>query len=80
MTLRCASEYQGRAGGADARRRHSETTAKLIALGYDVVVESGAGMAARFPDEAFVQAGASIGTSAAGRRPPSPPPYADDDG
>jgi NAD(P) transhydrogenase subunit alpha len=41
-----------------------KTTAKLIALGYDVIVEAGAGVAAKFPDEAFVQAGASIGTSA----------------
>jgi NAD(P) transhydrogenase subunit alpha len=41
-----------------------KTAAKLIALGYDVVVEAGAGVAAKFPDEAFVQAGASIGSSA----------------
>ena len=41
-----------------------KTTEKLIGLGYDVIVEAGAGAAAKFPDEAYVQAGASIGSSA----------------
>jgi NAD(P) transhydrogenase subunit alpha len=41
-----------------------KTTAKLIALGYDVLVEAGAGAAAKFPDEAYEQAGATIGSSA----------------
>ena len=40
-----------------------KTAAKLIALGYDVVVEAGAGVAAKFPDEAYAAAGASIGSS-----------------
>ncbi|MGY1805336.1 Re/Si-specific NAD(P)(+) transhydrogenase subunit alpha [Blastococcus sp. SYSU D00922] len=39
------------------------TVAKLIALGYDVVVEAGAGAAASFPDEAYAEAGASVGTA-----------------
>ena len=41
-----------------------KTTEKLISLGYDVVVEAGAGAAAKFPDEAYVAAGAAIGSSA----------------
>jgi NAD(P) transhydrogenase subunit alpha len=36
------------------------TVPKLIALGYDVVVEAGAGAASSFPDSAFAQAGATI--------------------
>jgi H+-translocating NAD(P) transhydrogenase subunit alpha len=37
------------------------TVAQLLKLGYEVVVESRAGERADFPDEAFVEAGASIG-------------------
>jgi NAD(P) transhydrogenase subunit alpha len=37
-----------------------KTTAQLVALGYDVVVEAGAGAAAKLPDEAFMAAGASV--------------------
>jgi NAD(P) transhydrogenase subunit alpha len=37
-----------------------ETAAKLIAAGFEVVVEPGAGDAASFPDEAYRAAGASI--------------------
>ncbi|MDQ7880341.1 Re/Si-specific NAD(P)(+) transhydrogenase subunit alpha [Microbacterium sp. QXD-8] len=36
------------------------TVPKLIALGYDVVVESGAGAGSSFPDSAFAQAGATV--------------------
>ena len=36
------------------------TARKLTGLGLEVVVESGAGMASAFPDEAYVAAGASI--------------------
>ncbi|MFW2512493.1 Re/Si-specific NAD(P)(+) transhydrogenase subunit alpha [Demequina sp. SO4-13] len=36
------------------------TVEKLVALGYDVAVESGAGMEASLPDEAYVAAGARI--------------------
>ncbi|MFF2631548.1 Re/Si-specific NAD(P)(+) transhydrogenase subunit alpha [Microbacterium sp. NPDC058021] len=36
------------------------TTAKLIALGYDVFVEAGAGAASSFPDAAYRDAGARI--------------------
>jgi NAD(P) transhydrogenase subunit alpha len=39
------------------------TVAKLLALGYDVVIEAGAGAAASFPDEAYAEAGATIGTA-----------------
>ncbi len=37
------------------------TVAALLKLGYDVVVDAGAGEASTFPDEAFAEAGASIG-------------------
>jgi NAD(P) transhydrogenase subunit alpha len=37
------------------------TVVQLLKLGYDVVVESGAGEAASFTDEAYVEAGATIG-------------------
>ncbi|MBW9111514.1 Re/Si-specific NAD(P)(+) transhydrogenase subunit alpha [Microbacterium ureisolvens] len=36
------------------------TVPKLIALGYDVVVEAGAGAGSSFPDAAFVHAGATV--------------------
>jgi H+-translocating NAD(P) transhydrogenase subunit alpha len=37
------------------------TVAQLIKLGYEVVVESGAGAGSKFADHAYVAAGASIG-------------------
>src|SRR5215203_2748446 len=37
------------------------TVAQLLKLGYDVVVEPGAGAAASFNDDAYVQCGAAIG-------------------
>jgi NAD(P) transhydrogenase subunit alpha len=37
------------------------TVAQLMKLGYEVVVESGAGEASSFTDEAYVEAGATIG-------------------
>ncbi|HSV40576.1 MAG TPA: Re/Si-specific NAD(P)(+) transhydrogenase subunit alpha [Nocardioidaceae bacterium] len=40
------------------------TVAQLQKLGYDVVVEAGAGAASSFPDEAYVEAGASVGSVA----------------
>ena len=40
-----------------------QTVGQLIKLGYEVLVESGAGVAASFSDEAFVEAGAGIGTT-----------------
>ncbi|MDK3257622.1 Re/Si-specific NAD(P)(+) transhydrogenase subunit alpha [Blastococcus capsensis] len=40
------------------------TVTQLVALGYDVVVESGAGAASSFPDEAYAASGARIGTAA----------------
>jgi NAD(P) transhydrogenase alpha subunit len=39
------------------------TITKIVALGYDVVVESGAGQASSFPDDAYAAAGAGIGTA-----------------
>ena len=41
-----------------------KTVVKLIGLGYDVVVEAGAGAAAKFPDDDYAAAGATIGTAA----------------
>ena len=38
------------------------TTKQIVGLGYEVVVETGAGAAASFPDEGYVAAGAMIGT------------------
>jgi NAD(P) transhydrogenase alpha subunit len=39
------------------------TVTKLTELGYDVVVESGAGAASSFPDDAYAGAGATVGTA-----------------
>ena len=36
---------------------------KLKALGFDVIVESGAGNLSRIPDDAFTAAGATIGSA-----------------
>jgi H+-translocating NAD(P) transhydrogenase subunit alpha len=41
------------------------TVGQLLKLGYDVVVEPGAGEASSFPDAAFVEAGARIGSAVA---------------
>jgi NAD(P) transhydrogenase subunit alpha len=41
-----------------------KTVEQLRALGYEVVVEAGAGEAASFTDEAFVTAGAAVGSTA----------------
>jgi H+-translocating NAD(P) transhydrogenase subunit alpha len=38
------------------------TVTKLLALGYEVVVESGAGQASSFPDQSYTAAGARVGT------------------
>ncbi|WP_192179222.1 Re/Si-specific NAD(P)(+) transhydrogenase subunit alpha [Mesorhizobium amorphae] len=38
-----------------------DTVKRLAALGFDVVVETGAGTASRIPDEEFAKAGAAIG-------------------
>ncbi len=48
----------------DGETRVSATPAtvrQLVGLGYEVVVESGAGARSSFPDDAYVEAGASIG-------------------
>ncbi len=42
-----------------------ETVKKLSALGFEIVVETGAGLHAAFTDEAYVQAGAAIAPDAA---------------
>ena len=39
------------------------TVEQLVRLGYAVVVETGAGAASSFPDEAYVEAGATVGTA-----------------
>jgi NAD(P) transhydrogenase alpha subunit len=39
------------------------TVGKLLDLGYEIVVESGAGAASSFPDDAYAAAGASVGTA-----------------
>jgi NAD(P) transhydrogenase subunit alpha len=39
-----------------------ETVAKLVAAGFEVVVEPGAGDAASFPDAAYAEAGATMGS------------------
>ena len=41
-----------------------QTVGQLLKLGYSVVVESGAGAASSFSDAAYVEAGASIGSTA----------------
>ncbi|WP_448006821.1 Re/Si-specific NAD(P)(+) transhydrogenase subunit alpha [Agromyces bauzanensis] len=47
--------------GSEARVAATPATVKqLIGLGYEVVVESGAGATSSFPDDAYVDAGASI--------------------
>lgn len=52
---RCAGEFRVAAT--------PETVKKLTSKGFTVVVEAGAGAAAKFKDEAFVQAGATISNS-----------------
>ncbi len=42
----------------------AKTAAQLAALGYDVVVEAGAGVAADQPDAAYEEAGVAVGSSA----------------
>ena len=39
-----------------------ETVGKLAAAGFEVVVEPGAGEAASFPDDAYADAGATLGS------------------
>jgi NAD(P) transhydrogenase alpha subunit len=39
------------------------TVAQLVQLGYEVVVETGAGAGSSFPDEAYAGAGATVGTT-----------------
>ena len=51
-----------------------ETVGKLVAEGYEVLVESGAGSGAFFPDELYAAAGASL---TAGRSRSSPPRVCD---
>ena len=40
-----------------------DTVKKLIGLGFEVVVQKGAGTASRIPDDAFADAGAKLGTA-----------------
>jgi H+-translocating NAD(P) transhydrogenase subunit alpha len=39
------------------------TVAQLVKLGYDVVIDAGAGEASSFPDDAYVVAGATVGNA-----------------
>src|SRR5580765_2228708 len=39
-----------------------ETVGKLVAAGFEVAVEPGAGEAASFPDDAYAEAGATLGS------------------
>ncbi|MCG2803814.1 MAG: hypothetical protein L6311_17225, partial [Cellulomonas sp.] len=41
-----------------------KTVAQLVALGYEVRVQEGAGAAANFPDDEYVSAGAVVGPAA----------------
>ena len=41
------------------------TVTQLRTLGYEVVVDAGAGVASSFPDAAYVEAGATIGDALA---------------
>jgi len=58
-----------------------QSVAKLNELGWDVVIESGAGVAAGFPDDDYSAAGDTVGDGAAARRAEivlvvgPPPPY-----
>jgi NAD(P) transhydrogenase subunit alpha len=54
-----------RADGETRVAATPETVQKLSALGGSVVIESGAGMLARFPDEDYAKAGATVAASAA---------------
>src|SRR5690606_13961991 len=50
-----------REGPGERRVAVSPTTvSKILGLGYDVVVEAGAGAASSFPDSAYAEAGARI--------------------
>ena len=42
-----------------------ETVKKFVGAGHEVAIEKGAGVAAAIPDDAFAEAGATIGTAAA---------------
>ena len=61
---RCAEGVQA---GRDPGRRDPKTVGQLIGLGYDVVVEAGAGTRANFSDAAFEQAGAAVAEPGAAR-------------
>ncbi|HRK74659.1 MAG TPA: Re/Si-specific NAD(P)(+) transhydrogenase subunit alpha [Rhodothermales bacterium] len=51
------------AGGETRVAQTPETVAKLKKQGFDVIVECGAGANSYFPDDAYEQAGASLGTA-----------------
>ena len=77
-----ASDHRRSAGvqaRRDAGRGHADDRRRsCIKLGYEVVVEPGAGTRADFPDERYVDAGATIGDAwqadvvLASTRPPRP--------
>jgi len=57
--------FIGKESGAGESRvaASAETVKKLIALGFDVAVQKGAGMQSRIPDEEFAAAGAKLVTA-----------------
>lgn len=64
MSLRIGVPHEAREGERMVAAT-PHTTGQLIALGYDVVVETGAGSAASFTDDDYRTVGAQIGDSAA---------------
>ena len=48
-----------------------DTVKRMAGLGFEVVVETGAGALSRVPDADFANAGATIGTAATRRAPTS---------
>lgn len=51
-------------GGETRVAASPDTVKRLAGQGFDVIVEAGAGMASRIPDEEFARAGAAIGKAA----------------
>ena len=47
-----------------------DTVKRMAGLGFDVIVEAGAGALSRIPDEDFAKAGATIGTAGRCRQAP----------
>lgn len=63
--VRDDDRYPAEASGQRLVAATPATVAKLVGLGYEVLVESGAGAAATFADEAYAEAGAAVVDQAA---------------